>query len=284
MGNTIVIKHRTSTTGEPTLVQGEVASNILDKRFFVGTGSGNLVFVDKSYIDTAVSGAAGVTNLSKIATTNDVTIESSSGNNTTINAANTNFAGIMTKDMYNEHIANNDKVSNVIQTEISGNAGSATVLQNTRTINGISFNGSSNITINAVDSTARIASTEKGSANGVATLDGSGLIPSSQLPAYIDDVLEFTNLEAFPTTGENGKIYVAIDTNKTYRWTDSIYVYITSGAVDSVAGKTGVVTLSKTDVGLANVDNTADANKSVSHAETVTNGLYTDSLIDGGTF
>lgn len=102
--------------------------------------------------------------------------------------------------------------------------------------------------------------------NGVATLDVSGIVPTTQLPAYVDDVLEYTSLSAFPVTGETGKIYVALDTNKTYRWSGSTYIYITSGAVDSVAGKTGVVTLVKGDVGLSNVDNTSDVDKPVSTA------------------
>ena len=153
---------------------------------------------------------------------------------------------------------------------LTGNASSATKLATARTINGVSFDGSANITINAADSTARIASSEKGAANGVATLDASGIIPTSQLPSYVDDVLEFTNLAGFPATGETGKIYIAKDTNKTYRWGGSSYVYITSGAVDSVAGKTGVVTLAKADVGLANVDNTTDASKNVLSATKLT--------------
>ena len=107
----------------------------------------------------------------------------------------------------------------------------------------------------------------KGVANGYAGLDATGKVPASQLPSYVDDVLEFANLAGFPGTGEAGKIYVAIDTNKTYRWSGSAYIYITSGAVDSVAGKTGVVTLVKGDVGLGNVDNTSDANKPVSTAQ-----------------
>lgn len=98
------------------------------------------------------------------------------------------------------------------------------------------------VSLTAAD-VAAIPSSEKGAANGVATLDASGLVPSTQLPSYVDDVLEYANLAGFPTTGEAGKIYVAIDTNKTYRWSGSAYVYITSGAVDSVAGKTGVVVL-----------------------------------------
>lgn len=69
-----------------------------------------------------------------------------------------------------------------------------------------------------------------------------GLVPANQLPSYVDDVLEFNDLASFPATGESGKIYVAKDTNKTYRWSGSAYIYITSGAVDSVFGRTGVVT------------------------------------------
>ena len=113
----------------------------------------------------------------------------------------------------------------------------------------------------------------KGQANGYASLGADGLVPSNQLPSFVDDVLEFANLAAFPAVGEQGKIYVALDTNKTYRWSGSTYIYITSGAVDSVAGKTGVVTLVKADVGLANVDNTSDANKPISTAtQTALNG------------
>jgi phage-related tail fiber protein len=153
---------------------------------------------------------------------------------------------------------------------ITGNAATATKLETARTINGVSFDGTANITINAVDSTVRIASSEKGVANGVATLDANGLVPSTQLPSYVDDVLEYATLAGFPATGESGKIYVDLSTNKTYRWSGSAYVYITSGAVDSVAGKTGVVTLTKDDVGLSNVDNTADANKSVASAAQLT--------------
>lgn len=67
---------------------------------------------------------------------------------------------------------------------------------------------------------------QKGVPNGVATLDGAGLVPSGQLPSYVDDVLEFANLAAFPATGEQGKIYVAIDTSKVYRWTGAVYVEI----------------------------------------------------------
>jgi len=120
----------------------------------------------------------------------------------------------------------------------------------------------------------------KGAANGYAPLDASALVPAINLPSYVDDVLEFANLAGFPATGEAGKIYVAIDTNKTYRWSGTVYVFITSGAVDSVAGKTGVVTLVKADVGLSNVDNTADTAKAVASAAKLT----TPRTINGAAF
>lgn len=65
-----------------------------------------------------------------------------------------------------------------------------------------------------------------GQPDGIAGLDSDGKVPSSQLPSYVDDVLEYDNQSAFPKTGESGKIYVAKDTNKTYRWSGSAYVEI----------------------------------------------------------
>lgn len=76
----------------------------------------------------------------------------------------------------------------------------------------------------------------KATANGYASLDGSGKVPSAQLPSYVDDVLEYANLAAFPVTGSSGIIYVTQDTNKTYRWTGSAYVEISPspGTTDSL--------------------------------------------------
>ena len=71
-----------------------------------------------------------------------------------------------------------------------------------------------------------IATTAKGAASGVAELDANGKVPSSQLPAYVDDVLEYTAKSSFPATGETGKIYVDTSTNLTYRWSGSAYVEI----------------------------------------------------------
>ncbi|MCR5284860.1 MAG: hypothetical protein K6D95_04625 [Treponema sp.] len=82
---------------------------------------------------------------------------------------------------------------------------------------------------------AKVASSAIGAANGVASLDSAGKVPSNQLPSYVDDVLEYAALSSFPATGETGKIYVAKDTNKSYRWSGSTYVELSSYAEASTS-------------------------------------------------
>lgn len=65
-----------------------------------------------------------------------------------------------------------------------------------------------------------------------------GLIPASQLPSYVDDVLSFPDLGSFPVVGEASKIYIALDTNKTYRWGGSSYVEIGGGVALGETGQT----------------------------------------------
>lgn len=84
----------------------------------------------------------------------------------------------------------------------------------------------SDVGLGNVTNDAQVKRSEMGAASGVATLDTSGKVPSSQLPSYVDDVLEYTSKSAFPTTGEAGKIYVDKSTNITYRWGGSSYVEI----------------------------------------------------------
>jgi hypothetical protein len=115
-----------------------------------------------------------------------------------------------------------------------------------------------------------------------ASLGGDGKIPAAQLPSYVDDVLEAQMFTDLPPIGESGKIYVALDTLKTYRWAGSTYVEISASPgstdavpegtthkyytdaraaaaapVQSVAGKTGAVALAITDV--VNLQSTLDA-------------------------
>ena len=57
-----------------------------------------------------------------------------------------------------------------------------------------------------------------------------GKVPASELPSYVDDVVEVANYAALPTTGEVGKIYVTLDNNKIYRWSGSVYIEIAANS------------------------------------------------------
>lgn len=107
----------------------------------------------------------------------------------------------------------------------TGTAAKATILETARTINGVSFNGSSNITINAVDITPRIAVSEKAVANGVATLGADGKVPDAQMH---DILLMYSSSSAFPGTGLYNRIYVAVNTTYIYRWNGSGYTRLAS--------------------------------------------------------
>ena len=73
-----------------------------------------------------------------------------------------------------------------------------------------------------------IAATEKAANNGVATLGADGKVPASQLPSFVDNVIEAANFDALPAEGEGGKIYVTLDNNKTFRWGGTAYVEISA--------------------------------------------------------
>lgn len=97
-----------------------------------------------------------------------------------------------------------DKLENALQKEIEDRKAGDTTITNS---------------LNAFIST-------KGQPGGLAELDSTGKVPAAQLPSYVDDVLEFSTKDQFPQTGETGKIYVAKDTNLTYRWTGTQYLEI----------------------------------------------------------
>ena len=74
----------------------------------------------------------------------------------------------------------------------------------------------------------------------------NGVIPTSQLPAYVDDVLEFPALANFPATGEAGKIYIDAGTGKTYRWNGAGYTEISASAGITVQDEGSVLTTAAT--------------------------------------
>lgn len=84
--------------------------------------------------------------------------------------------------------------------------------------------------------TEHIRGTQFNTPSGFLKLDANGFVPSLHLPSYVDDVLEFANQAAFPSTGETGKIYIALDTNESFRWSGSVYVKIGDDTATGTAG------------------------------------------------
>ena len=149
---------------------------------------------------------------------------------------------------------------------------------------------------NTSDANKPISNATQSALNAKADLV-DGKIPASQLPAYVDDVLEFANLASFPATGENGKIYIAIDTNLTYRWGGSSYVVMSSslalGETSSTAyrGDRGKIAYdhsqtignphgtTKNDIGLGNVPN-LDTTNAVNNSHTHSNKSILDLITE----
>lgn len=119
----------------------------------------------------------------------------------------------------------------------------------------------------------------KGQPNGVASLDANGKVPALQLPSYVDDVLEFPTLAAFPEPGETGKIYVALNTNKCYRWSGTVYIEISPSEVTSVFGRIGAVVSANGDYNAGQITNTPSGNLSAFNVQGALNELQTD--VDG---
>lgn len=133
---------------------------------------------------------------------------------------------------------------------------------------------------------AKISSTEKGVANGVATLGSDGKVPATQLPSYVDDVIEVSSFSNLPATGESGKIYVTTDTNDIYRWSGSGYIEIavSAGTADTALRLATARTLSLTGDGSGSVafDGSGDAAIPLTLSNTgVSAGTYPKVTVDG---
>lgn len=142
---------------------------------------------------------------------------------------------------------------------------------------------------------------EIGAPNGIAPLDTNAKVPSEFLPSYVDDVLEYAAISAFPPVGESGKIYVALDTNLQYRWSGSQYTELSKSlglgetastaypgnkgkknADDIAAHKADTNNphnVTKAQLGLDKVNNTSDADKPVSTAQAAAIKVVQDDLI-----
>ena len=123
----------------------------------------------------------------------------------------------------------------------------------------------------------KVNNSEKGVANGVATLDVNGKVVLTQIPDSVLGQLEYMgtwNFATLPTVTQKGQYWIASVSGNGYIvgdwavWNGSSFDKVdNTDAVATVAGRTGNVVLTKSDVGLANVDNTSDSAKPVSTAQ-----------------
>lgn len=201
----------------------------------------------------------------------------------------------------NQTIAGTKTFSSNIVGNVTGNAGTATTLATARniTLSGdasgtASFNGSADASIVVVvadnshahtianvtglQSTldAKVDDSEKGAANGVATLDVNGKVVLTQIPDSVLGQLEYQGVWDFttlPTSTQKGQYWIASVSGNGYEvgdwavWNGVSFDKVdNTDAVATVAGRTGNVVLTKSDVGLSNVNNTADVDKPISNA------------------
>jgi len=262
--NTNILVKRSSSTAAPgALLAGELAYSYVSNTAFIGTADGN-----------------GVLKIGGQAYTSAI------DNATTSNTAST----IVKRD-----------ASGKFSGSLVGNADTSTKLAAAVNINGAAFDGSQAITINAVDSTARVASSLLGANSGVATLDSSGKLSTSQIPAALVGALQYqgvwnanTNTPTIVTsTGIKGQYYkvsvagiTSIDSIAQWNVGDMIVFDGTtwdkidglSTEVVSVAGKVGAVVLTSFDVGLGAVSNTAQVTAISATGPLVSTGTTTPTI------
>ena len=195
------------------------AAEILNKPSALPADGGNADTVNGHTVESNVPANAKFTDTTYAAANNETTLGLvKSGGDVTI--AN----GVITvkDDSHNHVISNVDGLQDALNGKVP----------TSRTVNGHALTG--NITLDA-DDVGAIAAILKGANNGVAELDSSGKVPSSQLPAFVDDVVEgylsggkFYKESSHTTaiTGEAGKIYVDLTSLKTYRWSGTAYIVI----------------------------------------------------------
>lgn len=199
-----------------------------DGTFYVSTDT-NKLFLDISGKRVEISANTNTT-YTLIKSGNTITLNASDGNQYNITDANTTYgdattvaSGLMSaadKAKLDGIAAQANKV--IVDASLSGS--STNPVQNK--VIKAALDGKANTTHNhdATNITSGVLNVDR--VPSIPTTKLTGIINQANLPSYVDDVLEFANRTTFPTQGESGKIYVAQDTNKTYRWGGTAYVEI----------------------------------------------------------
>jgi len=186
----------------------------------------------------------------------------------------------LTQDTVNEtNLLRNETAHNsegepiVGQMSEGGGTGNYNDLTNKPQINGATLSGNK-----TGAQLGLVSASEKGSNNGVASLDSTGRVPSTQLPSYVDDVVEYNSASDFPVAGESGKIYIAKDTNRQYRWSGSAYAEIS----ESLALGETAQTAYRGDRGKTAYDHSQIVNGSNPHNTTADNVILASAMTIGG--
>lgn len=172
--------------------------------------------------------------------------------------------------------------------DISGTGAKTIIVKGQPVVNGVIkandvvtfvYNGTSYVIV-AIDRVmsdinTKLDSNLKGASNGLAELDANGKVPSSQLPSYVDDILEFSTIGSFPETGETGKIYVDTSTNLTYRWSGSTYIEISPSLALGETSSTAY----RGDHGLTAYEHATDSGRQTTAASS---GLYKIAVTNEG--
>ena len=264
----------------------------------INTGTINDSYLPNTITSDITGNAATTTKLATartISLTGDVT-----GNVSFDGSTNVSITATVADDSHNHIISNVDGLQTALDSKLgaSANAVSATKLQTARTIAGVSFDGTADISIpfsgisskpttvsgygltdvyTKTESNAslnlKVNSSEKGVANGIATLDTNGKVILTQIPDSVLGQLEYMgtwNLTTLPTATQKGQYWIASVSGNGYVvgdwavWNGTAFDKVdNTDAVATVAGRTGNVVLTKSDVDLSLVDNTADASKNV---------------------
>ena len=220
----------TWATDTTVLLKGELGIESDTRKVKIGNGTN--VFKDLPYATITPEEVQSLISAASHSHSNKAILDATTASFTTalLNKLNGIEAGAnkITVDSEMSTTSTNPVQNKVVKTELDAK------VPNTRTVNGKAL--SSNITLGAGDVGA-IPSSAKGAKNGVASLDANGLVPSSQLPSYVDDVLEGyiasdaknfykDSSKSSVYSPETGKIYVDLTNNKTYRWSGTTYVVI----------------------------------------------------------
>jgi hypothetical protein len=275
MANTLRIKRRVSgAIGAPaSLENAELAFNEVDNTLYYGKGTGGAGGTASTI--EAIGGNGAFTTLTSAQTISGVKtftvsplVPTAAPGTSTTAAASTAFvqaavtggsvadgdkgdivvSGSGSVWTIDTDAVTNAKLANVPANTLKGNntGGSTdpadlttTQVRTMLSINNVDNTSDANKPVSTATQTAlnlKLDAAEVGAANGVAPLGADSKVPALYLPSYVDDVLEFANLAAFPVTGESGVIYIALDTGFVYRWGGSAYARIAAspGSTDDV--------------------------------------------------